>query len=401
MKFTLNRSTALGALNQALKTVNTKAKNSNDADFYCTLEQGVLQISSITDTADQIISVPVRDADGSGKFLVNAQALVEYVKSFPDNEIVCQHNADREVLYLSSTVRQSKVAFPTYASRWVPFEFKTLNREINCDGSALAQALKSTAFATATDGTAAPLTSVKVTLFGDVLVAESSDGNRVSVFTVQIDDVGLDKLEFLIPRQSAEMLSSMLDGVETVIIEPGQRHIRFRFSASGESDIDKATDKTIFTSSLENGLGDKFPDLGKFISGAVVASLKVSRADLLGAIKRAALFVRESYINVGLSEDGLFLSCNNQDKGAIQEVVVAQEFAGSGSTIVVCKYLQKALEVATNPWIVLELRSLPNGKEALLINDEAFQHMMFPIIPKADDEQEDDTETVEEDEDDS
>lgn len=370
MKFTLSKTTAQSVLTQALKTCNTKAKGEADSEFLIYYESGNLYVKSVNDTAEQTIKLPAHqiEAEDGDSFAAPGQAIVEFLRQFPDEDLACSYQKDKNALMMSSTLRKKRIALVTGdPGDFVPINFIPVGKPFSVDAELLAKAFKCTAFATSTDYAKMPYVAVKLRIENDMLKTEATDEARISVFKVEIEDVGADS-EFLLPRETAESLSSMFDHVDTVEIQPGQHHLRITWEG------------TVFTSSLVAS-PKPFPNISQYLDGDKCGSVKVSRGDLLSALKMAALVARDSSLQASITQDGLLISTNER-AGASQDVIPAQSFVGEGDTHMSCKLFTKAVESALGAWIDIEFAEISDGIVALIIKDESYRHLMFPVQPK-------------------
>lgn len=370
MKFTLSKTTAQSVLNQALKTCNIKAKGEADSEFLVYYEGGDLFVKSVNDTAEQTIKLPAHaiDAQSGDSFAVAGQAIVEFLRQFPDEDLVCNYQKDKGALIMSSTLRKTRVALVTGdPSDFIPINFIPVGKPFSVDAELLAKAFKSTSFATATDYAKMPYVAVKLRIEEDMLKAEATDEARISVFKVEIENVGANS-EFLLPRDTAESLSSMFDHVDTVEVQPGQHHLRLIWEG------------TVFTSSLVSS-PKPFPNLSTYLEKDKCGSARVSRGDLLRALKMAALVAKDSSLEASLTDDGLLIATNERT-GVSQDVIPTQSQDGEGATHMSCKLFTKAIESTQSAWLDIEFSQLSEDIVALIVHDESYRHLLFPVQPK-------------------
>jgi DNA polymerase III sliding clamp (beta) subunit (PCNA family) len=381
MKFTLNTPLALTLFSQALKTCNVKSKGQPDSEFLFVKSDNVLTITSLNETSEQQIVIPTNSLSGDdGKFSVAGQGVVEFLRQISETEVSCQYVAKNNLFYMTSLdpSRQTKFAFPCGdPNDFLPLVFKANGIETTISGSVLANALHCTAFAASTDGNQSPQTAVRLKLSSSVLSAEASDFHRISSYITELSDV--DDIEFsvLIRKDVSEVLSNLLSDVAEVNIVLAANHARFLWN------------NTVFTCILESELKKKFAPIEKFFVADLEASAKISRGELQRSLKLASLVAKDSSVGISLEEGKLIVTTKEQDRGASKDTVVCQESEGSASTFSAWKYLVKGVDTCTSPWINLEFRTLPNNMgSALVICDEEYQHLIFPVLPKQDDESE-------------
>jgi len=387
MRFNLTRTTALAVLTQALKTCNTKAKGEADSEFLFQHKDGDLYVTSLNDTAEQTIKLPTYDLEVEDveSFSVAGSAIVEFLRQFPDEDIVCAYIAEESAFVAGSTVRKSKFAFVTGdPNDFIPINFLPQGQHFVVKSDHLSAALRSTAFAAAKDFAKAPFIAVKLKLEGGELVAEATDESRISVYSVEVEEDAVSG-EFLLPREAADSLSGMLEHVDEVEVHPGARHLRLIW------------DGTVFTSSLVNAGGKPFPNLSGLLKCKELGRVKISRGDLLRALKMASQFARDSYVKVAITPDGFEIS-TAESIGASEDTVVTQQSEGEGETYVACKLFMSGVESTTEPWIEIVMGELSNGTVALTLEEGNYKHLVFPVLPKNLEEESDAQDESDEDE---
>ena len=380
MKFTLNTSVALALFSQALKTCNVKSKGQPDSEFLFEKTGDKLTVTSLNETSEQQIVMPTNSISGDDeKFSVAGQGVVEFLRQISEAEVSCQYVAKNNLFYMISLdpSRQTKFAFPCRdPDDFLPIVFRATGVETTIPGNVLATALHSTAFAASSDGSQAPQTAVRVKLNNSVLSAEASDYHRISSFVTSVSEENDAEFSMLLRKDISEVLSVLLSDVAEVTVVLASNHVRFLWN------------NTIFTCVLESEMKKKFAPIEKFFDGELEASATLSRGEFQRSLKLASLVAKDSSVGIALEDGKLIVTTKEQDKGASKDMVVCQKSEGSASTFSAWKYLVKAVDICTSPWIGIELRSLPNNMgSALIICDEEYTHLIFPVLPKSEDEE--------------
>ena len=378
MKFTLNTNIALAIFSQALKTCNIKSKGQPDSEFLFVKKDDKLTVTSMNETSEQIIVVPTVTISGDDdKFSVAGHAVVEFLRQISDNEVSCTFNKKNNIFYMVSTdpARQTKFAFPVGdPDDFLPIVFRATGVEFDISGNILSESLYCTAFAASNDGSQTPQTSVRLKIKGGLLLADASDFHRISSFTSEElpEDINDINTSLLLRKDISETLSNLLHDVSSVKVIMASNHVRFLW------------DDTIFTCVLESEMRKKFAPVEKFFDGELEAEAVISRGDLQRALKLASLVAKDSSVGISLDNNKISITTKEQDKGASQDSVICQTSKGTSSTFSAWKYLVKAVDICSSPWIDLEFRLLPNNMgSALVIKDDKYQHLIFPVLPKS------------------
>lgn len=383
MKFTLNTNIALAIFSQALRTCNVKSKGQPDSEFLFLKEKDKLTVTSMNETSEQKIVVPTVSISGDDdKFSVAGQAVVEFLRQISDNEVSCTFNRKNNIFYMVSTdpARQTKFAFPVGdPDDFLPIVFRPTGIEFDIPGQTFSTALHCTAFAASTDGSQAPQTSVRLKIKSGLLHADASDFHRISSYSTSIPEESDDiDANLLLRKDISETLSTLLQDVANVKIVMASNHVRFLW------------DDTVFTCVLETEMRKKFAPVEKFFDGELEGQAVISKGDFQRALKLASLVAKDSSVGIALNGSKISITTKEQDRGASQDSVICQSSEGESSTFSAWKYLVKAVDICYSPWINLEFRQLPNNMgAALVISDNEYQHLIFPVLPKSNDEEED------------
>jgi DNA polymerase III sliding clamp (beta) subunit (PCNA family) len=178
-------------------------------------------------------------------------------------------------------------------------------------------------------------------------------------------------------KDISETLSSLLSDVSSVTITIASNHVRFEW------------ENTVFTCVLESEIKKKFAPIERFFDGELEGECTLSKGDFQRSLKLASLVAKDSSVGIALNGSKIVVSTREQDKGASQDAVVCQSSEGESSTFSAWKYLVKAVDICAAPWISIEFRSLPNNMgPTLIIIDEEYKHLIFPVLPKDAEEEE-------------
>lgn len=381
MKFTLNTNIALAIFSQALRTCNVKSKGQPDSEFLFVKEKDQLTVTSINETSEQKIVVPTVAISGDdNKFSVAGQAVVEFLRQISDNEVSCTFNVKNNIFYMVSTdpARQTKFAFPVGdPDDFLPIVFRSTGVEFDLPGNVLSTALHCTAFAASNDGSQSPQTAVRLKIRAGALQADASDFHRISSYTTSISNDDDVDVNLLLRKDISETLSTLLQDIDSVKVIMASNHVRFLW------------EDTVFTCILESEMRKKFAPVDKFFDGELQAEAIISKGDFQRALKLASLVAKDSSVGIALNNSKISITTKEQDRGASQDSVICQSSNGESSTFSAWKYLVKAVDICSSPWINLEFRLLPNNMgAALVISDNEYQHLIFPVLPKSNEEEE-------------
>ena len=367
MEFTVICSKVNPIFGQAIKTCAIKS-GTTDGDFLIKESNGNLWVTSINDRAEQTILIPTESlvSEGEESFFVNGQSLTELFKQFPDEEVICTYSGN--LFVAKGTVRDVVLEFPTKpACDFASIQFIPDGNKVVTSGRKFRESLKLTSFAASTESSEGSLVAVHFVVSGDTLFAESSDNNRVAVSRVAIEDVGANIVDFLLPKETSDILMGLLERVDSLKIENGKRTIKFSW------------DNTVFVSKLISNIDDEFPDLKQYTDGHVVASIEISRQELLNSLKLVGLLARDAHVVLKCSKEGLRVSANAKDRGAGSNLIEPQLVKGSAKTMVPYKYLLGVSNILDAAWISIDFIELASDATGLhiCVKDGDYNHFIF------------------------
>lgn len=370
MEFTFNRLEAKALCEQAAKTCAMRDKESLDSCFVFDIQNGEAFVKTINGIAEQKLKFPIdTESSDSISFGIRGQDMLEFLKSFQYDLVCCSVKKDK--IQFSSENKKSKFARPIVsATDYAPLNFIPQHDNFTCDGPMLANAFKATYFAVSKDPSQGATSSVHLVVTDTTITVEATDRERLQHYHYE-SEVEINKpYECLIPSDIAEILSSLLSDVSEPLVELGEKHIRFTW------------DDCSFTTTLISDDGNSFPDLTKFIENDAQATVKVSRGDLISALKFAGLTVKDSFMELEVTPEGLMIKALNQDIGASNENLNCEEIEGTAKALFPWKLVMQAVEGTAEAYIYLNFCEIKAPVIVLKICDNEYTSVVLPVMPK-------------------
>ena len=286
---------------------------------------------SIVHTISQV------EVESEGQATVPAQ-FAEWVKSLPAGPLELE-STDKHAV--KGNAEGAKARF----SGVDPEQFPALpgldGDSCVINAGALRAALNKTVFAAATDMSHPALTAVFFEIQGDTMTLAASDGFRISQVQVALAAPATSDLSFLIPAEMLRELQRLAwDDEETVTLTINDLRTQVGFYLGDTKVIARLMD-------------GKFPDYRRIIPTESLYTVTPKRADLLAAVKRAAIFAREGTNAIRLElllQGAIRVSGTSAETGeGISEVEA--EIAGEGATEVAAQ----GLEIAFNSRFLTDL----------------------------------------------
>ena len=152
------------------------------------------------------------------------------------------------------------------------------------------------------------LNGVLIETKGGVVRAVATDGHRLSLCEVGLENSNTPEQQVIVPRKGVLELQRLLGGTGDLTIELGDNHIRVELSGIR------------FTSKLIDG---RFPDYERVIPADTENSFLADRVTLRGALQRTAILSNEKYrgIRLIISKSGLMLQAHNPEQEEAEEQV--------------------------------------------------------------------------------
>jgi len=217
------------------------------------------------------------------------------------------------------------------------------------NAGALRAALNKTVFAAGFDLAHPALTAVFFETQGESLTLAAADGFRLSQTQVALAAPAVSDLNFLVPAETLRELGRLTwDDEATVTITVNDLRTQVGFDLGDTKVVSRLMD-------------GKFPDYRTIIPKQSPITVTLNRGQLLGAVKRAAIFARESINAIRLE----LLA-----KGAIR-ISGASAETGEGTTELVAEVTGGDLEIAFNARFLIDVLSA--------LETETIMRMQFSI----------------------
>lgn len=312
-----------------------------------------------------------------GKVLttVNCRKLLDVLGTIPGD-------AELELVSKSDDKMQLKGANGKFSFALLPAEdFPRLEdhkdtglaNSVKVSQGVLAALIDKTAHVASTVDVRYYLVSSQLVLDGSKLQLAATDGHRLAIDFVNIDQSFDDKVEVLLPRKSVRQLKKLLNGSETdVEFSLFQNQARFKF------------DGIEFVTKLVDG---KYPDINRVIPRDNKDVLTVSRSEFLLSVQRAAIFIPEKNTAVSLEitsgADGgnLQISSSNANSESV-DLSVKCDYKGPDAKLGVnVHYLMDALANMRGEVVNVALNAKSAGAPAVFTveGDPNFLHIVMPM----------------------
>jgi DNA polymerase-3 subunit beta len=191
----------------------------------------------------------------------------------------------------------------------------------------------------------------------------ATDSYRMSVKETELASGG-PELEAIIPARALDELTRIAAGAETVQLGVNENHVIFG-----------AGDAWLTTRRIDG----HFPNVAQLRPEAFEVELELDRAELLDAVRRAAVMAqRNTPLRLRFTDGELTISAQSQDVGETRESL-AVRYSGEPLEIGFnAEFLREGLESVTADEVKLELIN-PLRPGLLSADGDSFWYLIMPI----------------------
>lgn len=246
------------------------------------------------------------------RITTNAKKLQDILRALPEGAIVALDWAQNRL-----TLKAGKSRFALQTLPAEDFPLMSVGEEVvsafTLSQETFKNMLSQVQYAMAVQDIRYYLNGLLMQVEGDSLRLVATDGHRLA-YSAAVIDANLPKAEVILPRKTVLELFKLLNRPgEPVTVELLNNQVRFRCN------------DTVVVSKVVDG---KFPDFNRVIPQDNDKIFQLSRADLLGALERAAILANEKFRGARLQlRPGLLsvLCSNNEQEEAREELEIAYQ----------------------------------------------------------------------------
>lgn len=342
MNINIQKETLEAPLSQVIGVVEKRQTLPILGNVYLQLNEGELTL--VGSDLETEITTRVDGINGeNGKTTVSARKLYDICRSLPkESQLSLSIESDNKMVVKAG---KSRFTLQTLSAEDYPrLEETQWRHEFSISQQKLSNLLTRTSFSMAQQDVRYFLNGLLLEIHDDHIVSVATDGHRLAKTQVQVDPLGIDMVQSIVPRKAVLEIGKFLDADsdEAVDVKLNASHISI---ASG---------KFLFISKLIDG---RFPDYEKVIPANLDKHINILRANLIEILGRAAILSNEKFRGVSLKVDNNILevrSHNPDQEHAKDEMEV--EYTGPSIEIGFnVNYLLEALKACESEGITLGL----------------------------------------------
>lgn len=369
MKFVVSSTALLSHLQAISKVINSKNTLPILDCFLLELEGTTLSLTAADSETRLVTSLEVNEAEGSGKFAVNAKNLLDPLKELPEQPLTFEINNDNLETFIFfhngkyNFIGQSGEDYPQ------PKELKDTAVSLTIEPQVLFSGLNRTLFASADDELRPVMNGVFFDISPDDLTFVASDGHKL-VRCKTIAAKGSERASFILPKKPANLLRAILpkeaDAVE-IKFDENNAYI-------------KMASYTMTCRFIEG----RYPNYNSVIPQNNPNKVVLDRQTFLNALKRVSVFSNQAsnLIRLELSGSNIVVSAQDIDFSTAAEETIPCDYVGTPMNIgFKSSFLIEILNNIPSPEISLELSDPSRAGLIIPTENEENEDLLMLLMP--------------------
>ncbi len=314
------------------------------------------------------------DFEEDGAITVPARLLSDFVGTLPNDRISLTVSPRSRQVKLECARNEASIG-GLDADDFPPPPVVKEGIDVQIDAKALRQAIAQTVFAAATDDSRPVLTGVDTKFDGKTLTLAASDGFRLSVYKLTLDET-VEATEIVVPAKALAELSRLLgeeDGPITLRTNAAKSQVLFRLQNA---------------EMIAQLIQGTFPNFNQLIPASYSSKAVAEVSEFLRETRTASVFARDGSGIVrlvvspgeGAAPGKVVISARAEEVGDNEgEIDAAVE--GEGVKIAFNgKYLQDVLQALEGGQLAMETTGPSSQGVFKTVGDENYVHVIMPMF---------------------
>lgn len=369
MKFVVSSTALLSHLQAISKVINSKNTLPILDCFLLELEGSTLTLTAADAETRLVTSLEVNEADGNGKFAVNAKNLLDPLKELPEQPLTFEINNDNLETFIFfhngkyNFIGQSGDDYPQ------PKELKDTAVSLTIEPQVLFAGINRTLFASADDELRPVMNGVFFDITPEDLTFVASDGHKL-VRCKTLSAKGAERTSFILPKKPANLLKAILPKeAETVEIKFDENNAYIKMSSY-----------TMTCRFIEG----RYPNYNSVIPQNNTNKVILDRQAFLNALKRVSVFSNQAsnLIKLQLTDRNIIVTAQDIDFSTAAEETIACEYTGSPMNIgFKSSFLIEILNNIPSTDISLELSDPSRAGLIIPTENEENEDLLMLLMP--------------------
>ena len=369
MKFVVSSTALLSHLQAISKVINSKNTLPILDCFLLELNGSTLTLTAADSETRLVTSLEVNDADGHGKFAVNAKNLLDPLKELPEQPLTFEINNDNLETFIFfhngkyNFIGQNGDDYPQ------PKELKDTAVSLVIEPQILFSGINRTLFASADDELRPVMNGVFFDITTDDLTFVASDGHKL-VRCKTLAAKGAERASFILPKKPANLLKAILPKeAEAVEIKFDENNAYIKMSSY-----------TMTCRFIEG----RYPNYNSVIPQNNTNKVILDRLAFLNALKRVSVFSNQAsnLVKLQLSDRSIVVTAQDIDFSTAAEETIACEYTGSSMNIgFKSSFLIEILNNVPSTEISLELSDPSRAGLIIPTENEENEDLLMLLMP--------------------
>ena len=368
MKFTIEKSILLEALNNVVKALSQKITipvlngivmeiNSKGLDLLASDSELTIKVS--------VDKKEIKNIEQEGKLIIQSRYILDIVRKMP-SDLICFESIDNNVKIYSDTNEFILNCYNLSDYPNISID-KSLNI-INLDSTILRQIINQTSYAMSTQEVRPLLTGLNIKITGDLLECIATDSYRLAKKVIKLENPIDESINIVIPGKSVNELVSILKDEDNVEIHLFSNKILFIYK------------NIMFQSTLLNGT---YPDTTNYIPKEFAYMINLNLKEYYDAIDRASIITLskdKNIVKMSIDDKKMTILGSSAENGKTKEEISIESNNKNRLDISFSsKYMMEALKVLNTTNIIIQI----NGDDKPIIinavDDETIIELILPI----------------------
>ncbi len=365
MKFTIEQSALVPPLQLVSGAVEKRQTLPVLANLLLKVDKGILSITATDLEIEMSVNIALEGEYLEGDITVPARKLVDICRSLSGEKPI---DVTVEENRLKVKSGRNRFSLSTISAQEFPnIEDTLFSTKLELPSQTLKGLIDKTQFAMAQQDVRYYLNGMLFELDGKKLLTVATDGHRLALSKIELDDeITSDLVQAIVPRKGVMEAAKLLSSSDAACkIELNSNHIRISLA------------EYVFTSKLVDG---RFPDYDKVLPKNVQRELVSNRDRIKDAFSRASILCNEKFrgVRLLLDENKLTIHANNpeQEEAEIElDVEYSSEAMEIGFNV---NYLVDALNVIKTDSVRF---NLGDANSSVLIESAENSDSLYVVMP--------------------
>ncbi len=362
MRFVVSSTALLSHLQAISKVINSKNTLPILDCFLLELKGTTLSLTAADTETRLVTSIELSEAEGEGKFAVDAKNLLDPLKELPEQPLTFEINSENLETFIYfhngkyNFIGQNGEDYPQ------PKELGADGVTLSIDPHILFSGINRSLFASADDELRPVMNGVYFDITTDDLTFVASDGHKL-VRNKTTAVKGTERASFILPKKPANLLRS--------ILPKESENVELTFDENNA--YIKMSSYTMTCRFIEG----RYPNYNSVIPENNSNKVVLDRLTFLNALKRVSVFSNSSsnLVRLQLSDKDIVISAQDIDFSTAAEEVITCDYSGTPMSI-----------GFKSNFLIDILSNIPASEVSLELSDPSRAGLIIPTENEADED---------------